>query len=238
MSKKPRVKSKQSDINLKLLTTLSKEPKQTKNYTYLKMIFSGLLVLGVIVFFVVDIRHKNLSSNIHDLADIKRSVAKHILLPTDEEPTLATVTDKKLVKDPFIAQKSENGDQILIYAKNKMVVIYRPNIDKIVAAGDLFADPALTEADGATLTILDGSDNSAKTKAVILKISTLYPRLKVTDGGSSNKKDFPTTVVIDNTNNKDNLVDVIAQNINGKRGIVPISETPTNSDLEIIVGKN
>jgi hypothetical protein len=60
----------------------------------------------------------------------------------------------------------------------------------------------------------------------------------VTDGGMSNRHDFPTTIVIDNTDQKDNLVDALAKITSGKRGVVPLSEGKASTELEIIVGKD
>ncbi len=200
------------------------------------MILIGAIVLIVISFIFLRPTHKQIGQQ--DLNTAKQKVGQLMILPNDEDPTLAAVTDKNAVKDPFIAKKADNGDQILIYAKNKIVIIYRPKANKIVAVGNVFADPALSEADGATLTVLNGINNSDKVKQIITKLSALYPKLNVIDGGNTIKQDFPATLVIDNSNKKDELVDALAHDINGRRGIVPVSETPSGTDLMIIVGKD
>jgi len=59
-------------------------------------------------------------------------ISRLVDLPTNEEPTIATVVDKfKLNNQPFFA-KAENGDQVLIYPKNKIGVLYRPKTGKII----------------------------------------------------------------------------------------------------------
>lgn len=171
-----------------------------------------------------------------ELTSLKTEVGKLMQLPTDEEPTLAKVSDKTQLKDPFLIANAENGDQILIYAKNKLAVIYRPKTKRIVIAGTATIDPALAEAIGVALTVMDGTNNPEKTEMIIDKVKTAYPGIEVTNGGKTSRQDFPTTIVIDNTNEKDNLVDALAIAISGKRGVLPLGVSRMTTDFMIIVG--
>jgi len=66
---------------------------------------------------------------VEDLID---SVGKHVDLPQNETPTIATITDVDLLKEqPFFA-RAQNGDKILIYQNNNRTILYRPLTDKIV----------------------------------------------------------------------------------------------------------
>lgn len=70
-----------------------------------------------------------------EIKNIVAQVEKLIMLPKDELPTIATVTDKtKLNDQPFFA-KVENGDRLLVYKNNKKAYIYRPSINKIIDVG-------------------------------------------------------------------------------------------------------
>lgn len=60
------------------------------------------------------------------------AVGKLIVLPKDETPTIATVTDStKLKNQPFFA-KASNGDKILIYSKAKKAILFNPTQNVVV----------------------------------------------------------------------------------------------------------
>lgn len=197
-----------------------------------------IITLAVIAGVVIGVKLIGRGSGIRDLSSVKRSVDKLMILPKDEEPTLLIVEDKKQVKDQFLNAKSENGDEVLVYTKNKMVIIFRPSNNKIVAVGTVTVDEALVESKGASLTVLNGNNDQTKTSAIISQIKKAYPDMKVVDGGSANKQDFSTTIVIDKNNQKPNLKDTLATLIDGKVGVVPLSESQPSSDLLLIVGKD
>lgn len=65
--------------------------------------------------------------------DLLTRVGKLIVLPKDETPTVATVSDvSKLQNQPFFA-KATNGDKVLIYTKAKEAILYDPTLNIIVA---------------------------------------------------------------------------------------------------------
>lgn len=210
--------------------------KFTKKRNYVFLVVIVIVIAGFVAGYLVF--GKNASLGQKELDAAKANVSQLILLPTDEEPTLAEVTDKALVKDPFLANKSENGDQVLVFTKNKLVIIYRPSINKIVTVGSVTTDPAIVEAQGITLTILNGIGDETKTQKIINDIKKSYPDIKITNGGKSNKQDFPYTIVIDGTNQKDSLVDSLVTITSGKHGVQPLSEGKASTDFLIIVGKD
>lgn len=70
-----------------------------------------------------------------EVDDLIAKVGKLISLPTDENPTVATVTDASKVKDqPFFANAS-NGDKVLIYQKAQKAILYRPSENRIIEVG-------------------------------------------------------------------------------------------------------
>jgi hypothetical protein len=65
------------------------------------------------------------------------AVSRLIVLPSDEEPTIATVSDPEKLKDqPFFAN-AKAGYKVLIYSKAKKAILYDPESDKIVEVAPL-----------------------------------------------------------------------------------------------------
>jgi hypothetical protein len=64
-------------------------------------------------------------------------VGQLIVLPTDEQPTIATVSDlDKLKGQPFFAH-AELGDKVFIYSGAKKAILYRPSTNKIIELAPL-----------------------------------------------------------------------------------------------------
>ncbi|QQS22957.1 hypothetical protein IPM19_00065 [bacterium] len=75
-------------------------------------------------------------------------VRKLIILPDDEEPTIATVNDlSKLQGQPFFA-KAQLGDKVLIYNKARKAILFRPSDNQIIELAPLVDPSASSPADG------------------------------------------------------------------------------------------
>lgn len=73
-------------------------------------------------------------------AQLLVEVGKLMELPTDEEPTVATVMDKEQLKDQAFFAKAENGDKLIVYIGSKKAILYRPSIKKIVDFAPIVMD--------------------------------------------------------------------------------------------------
>ena len=70
-------------------------------------------------------------------AQLIADISKLTVLPKNETPTIATVTDSsKLKNQPFFAG-AEVGDKVLIYQTAKLAILYRPGSNKIIVVAPL-----------------------------------------------------------------------------------------------------
>lgn len=72
-----------------------------------------------------------------EVQDIVEKVGELIVLPPNETPTIATVSDPEaLQSQPFFAEANK-GDKVLIYTDAKKAILYDPEIDKIISVAPL-----------------------------------------------------------------------------------------------------
>lgn len=67
-----------------------------------------------------------------ELDNLVSRVGEHYLIPYQEVPTVATVSDPEILKNQSFFTLSEKGDKVLIFTKSGKAVLYRPSIDKII----------------------------------------------------------------------------------------------------------
>ena len=72
-----------------------------------------------------------------EISKTVEEVGKVLLLPADEVPSQATVTDLSKLKDqPFFAQ-AQVGDKVLIFSVSRKVILWRPSIHKVIEVSAL-----------------------------------------------------------------------------------------------------
>ncbi len=103
---------------------------------YLLFVLVFFLIAGGIT--ILYFYKKNISYNNPNLASESRArsiaeqVGKLVALPTDEVPTVATVSDPALLKDQGFFAEAKKGDIVLIYTGAGKAILYDPVINKII----------------------------------------------------------------------------------------------------------
>lgn len=67
-----------------------------------------------------------------DLEKTVSQVGRLMVLPTDETPTMATVSDPEKLKDQPFFTNAKTGDKVLIYSNARKAILYSPTQDKII----------------------------------------------------------------------------------------------------------
>lgn len=194
------------------------------------------------------------------IAEIK----KFMLLPEDEEPTLATVSDReKLHGQPFFA-KAENGDKVLIYTKAQKAILFRPSINKIIEvtslAGGLQGEgssPVTEENPPAQETppVTAESSPEAEVQKTPMRVAVyngasikglaaaLAEKISAIAGTEIIQKtnavgNYDKTIIIDLTGKNEVMAKKISETLGGEIGNLPDGETKPDADILVIGGSS
>ncbi len=79
-----------------------------------------------------------------EVKDISNKVSKLMILPENESPTLATLSDpEKLKNQPFFAN-AKTGFKVLVYAQAQKAILYDPYENKIVEVAPINTNQGTT----------------------------------------------------------------------------------------------
>ena len=107
-----------------------------KKFVQITSILAIISIIAAVFFFFKFIELKQNPTKVIDQQtnDLIARVSKIFLLPQDETPTVATVTDPEKLKDqPFFAN-AKKGDKVLIYTNAQKAILYDPIENKVIEA--------------------------------------------------------------------------------------------------------
>jgi uncharacterized membrane protein len=106
------------------------------------IVFVVLVATGIFFYlrFNSDETNKNEQQSSSEAKKLYQKVGKHFVLPTDELPTIATVTDPDKLQGQTFFAKAKKGDKVLIFTNAKEAILYDPVIDKVVTVAPLNID--------------------------------------------------------------------------------------------------
>jgi uncharacterized protein HemX len=135
--------------------TETKTSKKRKNKLSLKTLIVAVvsvLALGTIGYLAQ--QNHDLKQNPNkivkaDQQKLLNKIGTLMSLPTGEEPSIATVSDKAKLKDQAFFKNAQNGDTLLIYTNARKAILYREKTNKIIEVAPIAID---TPAAGTTTT--------------------------------------------------------------------------------------
>lgn len=177
------------------------------------------------------------------LADAKAIVAavgKLMVLPADEEPTVATVTDTEKLKDQPFFVNAQNGDKVIIYTKARKAILYRPILNKIIDIGPITvnqqATSSATTPTAVKVVLYNGTSVVGLTKRYETELKTKVPEVTVVDRDNAAKSGYLKTIIVDVTQSKSIEVAKLAERLGIEVAPLPKDEATPAADFLIILG--
>jgi len=175
--------------------------------------------------------------------ELVEKIGKLVLLPADEEPILATVTDKEKLKEQPLFAKAENGDKILIYAKAQKAYIFSPNKEVLVDVVSVNIGGLQTIITGMSadnplnVALVNGSTTNGATNTLEQRIKdNNIVGLQVVSKATAKSSNYAKTLVIDLSGKWKTQADQLAALLNGQVATESAEIKPSNADVMVIIG--
>lgn len=176
--------------------------------------------------------------NKKEIDKVVEAVGKLIILPTDQQPTVATIQDAAaLAKEQPFFDGAENGDKLLLFSDK--AIIYSVKNDKLVNVGPVYnqdgqaAKPAENLTNKLTVDVRNGSEKVGVGR--VLADDLISKGLcQIKEVTNAVKTSYPKTILV-NLTNKD--VSALEKEL-GVKAVkkLPEGEAPSAADALIIVG--
>ena len=207
-----------------------------------------LAAVGTAIYFYMQYQRaqseltKTTQSN--EQAALIEEVGKLIVLPTNEQPTVATVSDVNRLKNQSFFIHARDGDKVLIYTKAQEAILYDPLANKIVEVGPISLTQVTPTPKGPTPTpapirvaVYNGTPTGGLATKIGLEITQKMPQATIV-AKSDAKQNYSSTIVVDLTGKNQAAADALTELLGAKLSSFPTTEIkPKNADLVVILGK-
>ncbi|MCC6710836.1 MAG: hypothetical protein IT416_00595 [Candidatus Pacebacteria bacterium] len=173
--------------------------------------------------------------------EILAKVSKLMILPDDEEPTIATVTDAQVLAQyqPFF-RKASDGDKVILYVKSGKSIIYSPDKDIIVNVGTISVQGNnATRLDTENRLKVEIRNGGASQERVDLLAQQLGAVVEVTTVGAAASQDYQGPVIVALTTDEARLEQarIFAANLGVQlTQELPVGEAPSDAEVVVIAG--
>lgn len=173
--------------------------------------------------------------------EVLAKVGKLMILPEDEEPTIATVTDAEVLAQyqPFF-RKASDGDKVIIYVQSGKSIIYSPDKNIIVNVGTISVqgNNAL-KLDTENPLNVEIRTGGASQERVDVLIEQLGKVVNVSNVMEAANQDYQGPVIVALTDDEVRLqqAQIFAANLGVQLTTeLPVGEAPSDAEVVVIVG--
>lgn len=216
--------------------------KMNKNnrVIYIVLIIVVLLAVGTAGYFAkkyFDLKANPNQASQEETARLTEAVGKLYELPKDETPIVGKVQDKEKLKDQPFFKNAQNGDDILIYQKAKVAIIYRAKENKLINVGPIAIDAAAQQGQtSATVQVFNATSKTGAADAILKSVNEIAG-LQVSQSISDAKnKNTSQNIIVDVNGTKGELAKQIAEKLGGTVGSLPAGEAKPTVDIAVFVG--
>jgi hypothetical protein len=204
--------------------------------------------IGFAVYFYIQYQQTqmqlNRSTQSNEQAALINQVGKLIVLPSNEQPEVASVSDvNKLKGQPFFVN-ARNGDKVLIYSKAQEAILYDPVANKIVEVGPISltqvtpTQSVTPTAAPVNVALYNGTTTIGLTETIAQELKVKMPNVVVVARVNAAKSTYTSTIVVDQTGKNATEAAQLAKILNGRVSKLPTGEQKTpGADLLVILGK-
>lgn len=178
-----------------------------------------------------------------ETARVVALVGKLVILPADEEPVLATVTDKEKLKDQPLFAKAENGDKVLIYSKAQKAYVYNSvknvlvDIVPINIGETQIAITGVSDSNPIRLVLVNGTKTTGLTSVLEQRIKDRkIAGVSILGKATAKTTEYQKTQVVDISGKWGTQAREVAQLVGGEAATESAEIWPATADLMIIVG--
>lgn len=195
------------------------------------------------------------------------NVSSHIVLPEDEKPIVASVTDIEKLSDQDFFKSAQNGDRVIIYTQAKIAILYREEIDRVVNMAPFTGEPIAgidgTQGDSETGIVEEEQSENTDQETAETPVEVDLVRLVFYNGTSvagitssinlqedfddidfsivdraNAEGEYSDTLVVDLTGESSDIAGRVASLVNGTVGELPEGEEAPDADILVIVGSS
>lgn len=125
--------------------------RKTFNLILFIVLLMSFCLSGFLYYKLKRVEESKTTDTKEEVKSLVDKVSRLYLVPQNEEPTVATVSDPQILKEQSFFTLAEKGDKVLIFTRASKAVLYRPSIDKIIEIAPIKNNPLSVNKEDAKL---------------------------------------------------------------------------------------